>query len=95
MPCLAVLLGISLAVMASADLRSTVEVTGPILRLRVFGDEKRARHYLAVDDGEAQTVRAWKVNPRHYLGLDQGETVTVAVTRNLGCVRWVIRDGEH
>ena len=52
-PCAAVLLGIALSVMGYADLRSTVEVTGPILRLRVFGDEKRARYYLAVDDGES------------------------------------------
>ena len=93
-PCLAVLLGISLAVMASSDLRSTVEITGPILRLRVFGDEKRARHYLAIDDGESRAIRAWKVSPRHYLSLDQGEIVTVAVTRNLGCVRWIIREGD-
>jgi len=91
-PCAAVLLGISLAVMAYADLRSAVEVTGPILRLRAFGDEKRQRHYVAVDDGESRSIRAWKVNPRHYLGLTQGETVTVATTANLGCVRWIIRD---
>lgn len=91
-PCAAVLLGISLAVMAYADLRSAVEVTGPILRLRAFGDEKRQRHYVAVDDGESRSIRAWKVNPRHYLGLTQGETVTVATTANLGCVRWIVRD---
>jgi hypothetical protein len=35
------------------------------------------------------------VNPRHYLGLEQGETVTVAVTRNLGCVRWIIRERDQ
>ena len=93
-PCAAVLVGISLAVMAYADLRSTIEVTGPILRLRVFGDEKRARHYLAVDDGESAKVLAWRVNPRHYLSLTQGETVTVATTRNLGCVRWIIREQD-
>ena len=80
--------------MAYADLRSTVEVTGPVLRLRVFGDEKRQRHYVAVDDGESRSIRAWKVNPRHYLGLTQGETVTVAATPNLGCVRWITRERE-
>jgi hypothetical protein len=93
-PCAAVLLGISLAVMAYADLRSTVEVTGSVLRLRVFGDEKRQRYYVAVDDGESRSIRAWKVNPRHYLGLTQGETVTVAATPNLGCVRWITRARE-
>ena len=90
-PCLAVLVGTSLAVMAYADLRSTVEITGPILRLRVLGGEKKPRYYVAVDDGESRTIRAWRVNPRHYLGLTQGETITVAVTKNLGCVRWIIR----
>jgi len=77
--------------MAYADLRSTVEITGPILRLRVLGGEKKPRYYVAVDDGESRTIRAWRVNPRHYLGLTQGETITVAVTKNLGCVRWIIR----
>jgi hypothetical protein len=93
-PCAAVLVGISLAVMASGDLRSSVEITGPILRLRVFGDEKKVRHYLAVDDGESRTIRAWRVNARHYSGLTQGETVTAAVTRNLGCVRWIFREPD-
>lgn len=88
-PCAAVVVGISLAVLAYADLRSTVEVTGPILRLRVFGGEKRARYYLAVDDAESATVLAWRVHPRHYLRVKQGQTVTVASTRNLGCVRWI------
>jgi hypothetical protein len=94
-PCAAVLAGISLAVMAYGDLRSTVEITGPILRLRTFGDEKKARHYLAVDDGESRTIRAWRVNPRHYSGLTQGETVTAAVTRSLGCVRWTTRERDQ
>jgi Predicted membrane protein (DUF2207) len=93
-PCLAVLVGISLVVMASADVRSPVEVTGPILRLRAFGDDERRRYYVAVDDGESRTIRAWRVNPRHYTSLEQGETITMAVTRNLGCVRWMIREGD-
>lgn len=94
-PCAAVVVGISLAVLAYADLRSTVEVTGPILRLRVFGGEKRARCYLAVDDGESATVLAWRLNPRQYLGLTQGETVTVATTRSLACVRWIVREQDQ
>jgi hypothetical protein len=94
-PSAAVLVGISLAVMASADLRSSVEVTGPILRLRAFGDDKRRRYYVAVDDGESRTVRAWKVDPRHYVGLTQGETVTAAITPSLGCVRWITRERDQ
>lgn len=94
-PCVAVLVGISLAVMAYADIRSTVEVTGPTLRLRVLGGEKKPRYYVAVDDGLSPTIRAWRVNPRHYLGLTQGETIAVAVTKNLGCVLWIIRAADQ
>lgn len=90
-PGAAVVVGIALAVMAYADLRSTREVTGPILRLRVFGSENGQRHYIAVDDGGSSTIRAWRVEPRHYAGLEQGAMVTVALTKNLGCVRWILR----
>jgi hypothetical protein len=94
-PCAAVVVGIALAVMAYADLRSTVEIAGPILRLRVFGSEKKPRHYVAVDDGASPTIRAWRVDPRHYAGLAQGETITATVTRNLGCVRWILRRADE
>lgn len=94
-PCAAVLVGISLAVMAYADLRSAVEITAPILRLRAFGDDEGRRYYVAVDDGLSRTIRAWRVNPRHYTGLEQGETITTAVTRNLGCVRWITRERDQ
>jgi hypothetical protein len=94
-PAAAVVVGIALAVMAYADLRSTREVTGPILRLRVFGSEKKQRHYVAVDDGVSPTIRAWRVEPRHYAGLEQGETITAALTKNLGCVRWILRRSDE
>lgn len=93
-PGAAIVVGIAVAVMALADLNSTTEVTGPILRLRVLGGDEGQRHYLAVDDGHSRTIRAWRVNPRHYVGLTQGETVTAAITRNLGCVRWIIRRAD-
>jgi hypothetical protein len=94
-PAAAVVVGIALAVMAYADLRSTREVTGPILRLRVFGSEQKQRHYVAVDDGVSPTIRAWRVEPRHYAGLEQGETITAALTNNLGCVRWILRRSDE
>jgi hypothetical protein len=90
-PGASVVVGIALAVMAYADLRSTREVTGPILRLRVFGSEEKQRHYVAVDDGVSPTIRAWRVEPRHYTGLEQGQTVTVTLTKNLGRIRWILR----
>jgi hypothetical protein len=89
--CAGVILGAALVVMASADWRTTVEVTGPILRLRAFGDEKKRRYYAAVDDGSARVIRAWRVSPSQYTGVEQGELVTVRLTSNLGCVRWIIR----
>jgi hypothetical protein len=90
-PCLAVVLGVALLVMAWGDLRSTVEVTGPILRLRMFGDENKRRYYVAVDDGASRAIGAWKVTPLQYAGLAQGELVKVSVTRSLGCVRSIVR----
>ena len=86
-PGLAVVLGVAVVVMASGDLRATIEVAGPILRLRALGEESTRRYYVAVDDGTSSSLRAWRVSPAQYAGLGQGEVVTVRVTPNLGCVR--------
>lgn len=92
--CLGVVLGSAVVVMAAGDWGSDVEVTGPILRLRAFGDDEHRRYYVAVDDGESDTVRALRVKWARYEGLEQGEVVTARTTRNLRCVRWIIR-AEH
>jgi len=89
--CAGVVVGVAVVVMAAADWRTAVEVTGPILRLRVYGDEDRSRYYVAVDDGESEAIRAWKVSRAHYVGLRQGDVITARLTRNLCCVRWIIR----
>jgi hypothetical protein len=90
-PCAVVILGVAVVVMAWSDWLSTTEVTGPILRLRVLGDEKNRRYYVAVDDGTSSSIRAWRVSPARYSGLEQGEVITARLTKNLGCVRWIIR----
>ena len=77
--------------MAASDWRTAVEVTGPILRLRAFGDDDKPRYYIAVDDGESDAIRAWKVSRARYEGLEQGDVITARLTRNLCCVRWIIR----
>jgi hypothetical protein len=89
--CAAVVVGAAVVVMAAADWRNEIEATGPILRLRAFGDDERRRYYVAVDDGSSSTIRAWKVKPARYEGLEQGEVITARLTRNLCCVRWIIR----
>jgi hypothetical protein len=92
--CGGVILGAALVVMAGADWRTAVEVTGPILRLREFGGDDQRRHYIAVDDGTSDTIRAWRVSRARYEGLRQGEVITARLTRNLSCVRWIVRAGD-
>jgi hypothetical protein len=74
-------------VWALADLGSTREATGQILRLRAYGDDDDKRHYVAVDDGTSGTIRAWRVKPELYSPLHQYEVVTGTLTRNLRYVR--------
>jgi hypothetical protein len=89
-----VILGVAVVIMAASDWRTAMEVAGPILRLRSFGDDKKQRYYVAVDDGNSPEIRAFKVGAGVYAGLEQGEVVTVRATANLGCVRWIIREEE-
>ena len=91
-PAVVLFLGIALVVLALADLRSTTEVTGPILRLREFGGDDKRRYYAAIDDGRSRRIRALRLNPRLYVGLEQGQVVTVKATKRLGCVRWIIEE---
>ena len=88
--CTLVVVGAAVVVIAWTDWHSDVEVTGPVLRLREFGDQKHRRYYVAVDDGASGSIRAWRVTPARYAGLTQGEVVTARLTRNLCCVRWVV-----
>ncbi len=90
--CLGVVVGVALVVMGASDWRTAVEVTGPILRLRTFGDEDDRRYYIAVDDGSSDAIRAWRVKAARYEGLAQGESITARLTRHLCCVRWVLHE---
>ena len=89
--CVCVVLGVAVVVMAASDWRTAVEVTGPILRLRAFGDDDGRRYYVAVDDGSSDAIRAWRVKWERYEGLEQGDVITARLTRNLRCVRWIVR----
>lgn len=59
------------------------EMTGSIVRLRMLGDENNRRHYVAIDDGKSERIRALRVRPERYQGLSQGEVVTAKATRRL------------
>jgi Predicted membrane protein (DUF2207) len=84
----AVAIGAGLVVLrALADLGSTREVTGEILRLRTYGGDDDKRHYVAVDEGSSPTIRAWRVKPELYSSLHQYQVVTGTLTRNLRYVR--------
>jgi hypothetical protein len=76
-----------LVLRALADLGSTREVTGQVLRLRTYGDDDDKRHYAAIDDGASPTIRAWRVKPEVYSSLRQYQIVTATLTRNLRYVR--------
>ena len=92
--CTAVIVGVAVVLMAGADWKTAVEVTGPILRLRAFGDDEKRRYYVAVDDGASPVIRAFRVKARQYSGLEQGELITVRTTKNLAHVEWIIPGGE-
>jgi hypothetical protein len=58
-------IGLILIARAVADLWTTTQVTGEILRLRPSGadDEVPRRPYVPVDDGRSPRIRAWVVRP--------------------------------
>jgi Predicted membrane protein (DUF2207) len=89
LPSIVLLAGIAYALLALSDLGATRQVTGPILRLREYGDDSR-RYYVAVDDGVSSRIRAWEVSAALYTGLAQGELVTATLSKNLGCVRSIV-----
>jgi hypothetical protein len=73
---------------AAADLVSPgAEVTGRVLRLRARGSENDERHYVAVDNGRSDHIRAWRVSSTIYAGLQQDQDVKAEVTRGLHYVR--------
>lgn len=53
----------------------------------VRGDQRRTRHYLAVDTGDGDAVLAWSVDPTVYRSTHQGARIRARVTPRLGHVR--------
>jgi hypothetical protein len=85
------------AIRALADVWTTREVTGQVIRLRRFGSRRGTRqqgHYIAVDDGRSSTIRAWRARPNLVAGLSQGDVVKVSITPRLAYVRSITRLGD-
>ena len=93
-PSVLLIAGSAYVLLALSDLGSVRQVTGPILRLREYGDDDSRRYYVAVDDGVSSRIRACEVSPALYTGLEQGELVTVTLTRRLACVRSIVSASE-
>jgi hypothetical protein len=73
------------------DLGRVRRATGQVVRLRTFGKSSRGpgRHYLALDDGTTDVIRAWRVPDELWLSapISQYRTATVTVGSFLGRVR--------
>jgi hypothetical protein len=93
-----ILAGLWLALCGAADTLSTIERTGMVLRARRPAEVlalprpvrrilERDRYvvYVAVDDGSADTVTAWRTTERN--AVPQGATAIVRATPILGYVR--------
>jgi hypothetical protein len=93
-----IVIGLWLVVAGIVDLVSTVERTGVVLRarrpvevsglprrLRRLLDRDRYRVYVAIDDGTADTITAWRATER--TAVPQGARATVKASRMLGRVR--------
>jgi hypothetical protein len=86
----AVVVGVAVVIVAASDWATSVEVTGPVLRLREIGGDDRSRYYVAVDDGVSTSIKAFRVSKEQYDKLEEGDVVTVRTTERLGRVRWII-----
>ena len=82
-PVVVALVAAFVVVQALIDLRPARVVIGQVVRLRTFGSDEDTRHYVAVDDGTATKIRAWRVDAALYEPLEQYEDVTAIVTWRL------------
>ncbi len=86
----AVLVGTAVVIAAAGDLWTAAEVTGPVLRLRVFEQDDKIRYYAAIDDGVSEAITAFRVTEEQFEALQEGDLVTVRCTARLGRVRWIL-----
>jgi hypothetical protein len=73
--------------LAFMDLTKHLKLKGEIIRLRAFeqGNDK-VIYFLALDDGRAEKITAWRISAQLYNSFEQGAEVEAVVSRRLGYV---------
>lgn len=77
------------AALSTADLGTSQQRTGLILRVRSYGSDDSPRHYVALDDATSEELRAFRIQPKLWAMTDFTEyrEATLTVTPCLGYVR--------
>jgi hypothetical protein len=102
---LPILAGVFVAIAGAADVFSTVERTGVVLRarqpaevaplprsIRKLIERDRYTLFVAIDDGTSDTVVAWRAGERN--AIPQGANATVRASPVLGYVRRAVPVGH-
>ncbi|HYH27478.1 MAG TPA: DUF2207 domain-containing protein [Actinomycetota bacterium] len=75
-------------VVSATDLGSASSRTGTVLRIRSFGREGRERHYVAVDDGRSERIRAFRIPTKlRWVPVTEGKHATASFSPRLGYLR--------
>jgi hypothetical protein len=69
------------------DLRAPRHVDGEVLRARTTGSEDSPRHWIAVDEGNADVVTAWRLPASLARKASIGDVVRLTVGRQYGRCR--------
>jgi hypothetical protein len=75
------------------DLAGTRTITGQVLRIRNRGGDSRPRHYVAIDEGTSDVVRALRVGQAEPEDVREYAPATAEVTPYLRHVRSIRGDG--
>ncbi len=78
--------GVRTLSLAFLDVWTRIDLQGEIVRRRSFTDDKNVLYFLALDDGKAARVRAWRVQAAMYQKYDEGSIVKAQISPRLGYV---------
>lgn len=78
--------GVRTLLLSVTGLTTRLDVQGEIIRRRAFTSDKKVTYFLALDDGKAARVRAWRVQSGTYHQWSEGSVVKAHITPRLGYV---------